>query len=174
MKNLRIFWILCLLVAITGCAAVACAQRNTRRPYRFLIPKAYVGWVKVEFNIKGAPALPIEGGHYIFTIPNSGLLQTSSDEEFGLADDEYFYVSSSARQRLVADTDIILNAITMVWSGYSGSFLTTNSADKPLKYIYFFVGPKQEFEKYQCKRARECLDPDENGDPKIGNKKLNN
>jgi hypothetical protein len=61
----------------------------------------------------------------------------------------------------------------MIWSGYSGSTVITNSKEKAYKYIYFFVGPKTEYEKYKCKQPRDCIDGDENGDPKVGNKKLN-
>lgn len=164
LKALFIFWFVLL-----GCSNVVGGQVNARHPYHYLIPDGYVGWVKVEFNVKNAPPLPIEDGHYIFKIPNSGLLQTSSDKESGLADDKYFYVADNNKRQLVAD--IIIDPITMIWSGYSGEDLIIGSTDKPLKYIYFFVGPKEEYEKYKCKHAQDCLDPDENGDPKVGNKK---
>jgi hypothetical protein len=172
-RETYILLMLSLLVTPLGAYSVACSQDNTRRPHHYLIPDRYVGWVKVEFNVKGASPLIFEDGHSVFRIPSSGLFQTSSEKEFGLADDQYFYASGNDKRRLVADTEII-SSETMVWSGYSGGSISTNSKEKPLEYIYFFVGPKEEFEKYKCRQARDCLDPDENGNPKVGNKKLSN
>jgi hypothetical protein len=170
MKRLKILFMLFFALVPLGFSNIVWGQVNARHPYHYLIPDGYVGWVKVEFNVKNAPTLPFEDGHYIFKIPNSGLLQTSSDDEIGFADDKYFYVSGSNKRQLVAG--IIINAITMIWSGYGGGDLIIGSTDKPLKYIYFFVGPKDEYEKYKCKQPQDCLEPDENGDPKVGNKKL--
>ena len=160
-----------MLLALVCLPSVACGQENSRRPYRFLIPDGYIGWVKIELNIKGAPSLPLKDDHYTFEIPSSGQFQTSSDEEFDLARDEYYYVSGDSKRRLVSD--VIIDGVTMIWNGYSGSVTTTNSKEKPYKYIYFFVGSKSEYEKYKCKQAGDCLDPDESGNPKVGNKKPN-
>src|ERR1700684_295815 len=38
------------------------------RSFRFLIPEGYRGWVRVEFEIPGAPALPAERGQTVIKI----------------------------------------------------------------------------------------------------------
>jgi hypothetical protein len=171
MRNLRTLRVPLLWLALVCLPRIACGQETPRRPYRFLIPDGYVGWVKVEFNVKGAPPLLFKDGCYTFEVPTSGRFQTSSDEEFGLARDQYYYVAGDSKRRLVSD--VIIDDVTIIWKGYGGSLSTSNSTEKPYKYVYFFVGPKAEYEKYKCKHAGDCLDPDESGDPRIGNKKLN-
>jgi hypothetical protein len=59
--------------------------------------------VRVEFQIKDAPPLPVEGGEYLFKFPPSGLLRTSSSEELGWAKDHYFYYSEKGA-RILPDT----------------------------------------------------------------------
>ena len=171
MKNLRTFSLLSMLLAFACLPNLARAQENSRRTYRFMIPDRYVGWVKIEFNIKAAPPLPFKDGYYVFEIPAAGRFQTSSDGEFGLADDEYYYVSGDSKRRLVSN--LIVDGVTLAVNGYSGSITITNSNERPYKYIYFFIGSKADYEKFECKHARDCLDADEDGNPKVGNKKLN-
>ena len=56
------------LMGSTGC------QAKERRPNRYLLPDGYIGWVRVNYRIKGAPALPIEDGYYLLRFPMNGLL----------------------------------------------------------------------------------------------------
>jgi hypothetical protein len=42
-----------------------------------------VGWVRVEFESSGAPPVPVDDGEYVLRIPRSGLLKTSSAEQYG-------------------------------------------------------------------------------------------
>lgn len=71
-----------------------------RRSARFLVPEGYVGWVRVEFQSSGAPPVPVENGEYVFQIPPSGLLKTSSSEQYGWAKDRYYYDSRNGVQAL--------------------------------------------------------------------------
>src|SRR6266511_2064707 len=43
-----------------------------------LLPRGYVGWVRISYAVGGAPAIPIEAGHYLVKIPSSGILMTST------------------------------------------------------------------------------------------------
>jgi hypothetical protein len=45
---------------------------------RWIISKGYVGWLRLDYAIKDAPALPIERGAFIVRIPASGRLETST------------------------------------------------------------------------------------------------
>src|SRR5438105_4417352 len=82
-------WVLSPLVT-GGCGGV-------RRSERLLVPAGYVGWIEVQYGVKGAPPLPIENGWYVIRIPPEGRLQTSSEYQDGWAADEFWYYSGSRR-----------------------------------------------------------------------------
>src|SRR6202023_3244609 len=81
--------------------AVSVSPRNaTPRSLRFLISEGHTGWVRVEFEVPDAPPLPVEAGKTVLRIPPSGILQTSSPEQYGWAKDEYFFYSSTGSRPL--------------------------------------------------------------------------
>lgn len=105
---------------------------------RFLVPDGYVGWVRVEFGIPGAPPVPEERGRYVFRIPTDGVLRTSSPERYGWGNDEYFYDSAAGLQKLptgVAEK-------RLVWGKINGEH---GGADGARQYEEFFVGTGQQF-----------------------------
>lgn len=53
------------LLGLTSC------HEEKRRPSRYLIPDGYVGWVRIDYKIKEAPALPIEDGFYLKKLPRT-------------------------------------------------------------------------------------------------------
>ena len=145
-----------LLFIVLGAASFTDNCAKQRRPNRYLIPDGYVGWVKVYFNVKEAPPLPIEDGHYLFKFPASGTLETSSAPEFGEATDEYHYYSENNRRLL---TNTLYGGNGMIWGGYDGSATTAsmgeNTGDMPeenqVRYSGFFVGTEPEYTKYGLK-----------------------
>jgi uncharacterized protein DUF6843 len=131
----------CTLALFLGAAAwlTLDGRHSTRHSSRFLIPEGYVGWVRVEFQVPGAPPLPVEGTEYLFKFPRSGLLRTSSAEEYGWAKDHYFYYSEKGA-RILRNTG----------SGGGGLIWGKVNAEEsgPLgkrKYEEFFVGTEQQF-----------------------------
>jgi len=127
------------LVIVIGLVAwmSVSARTTTRRSSRFLIPEGYTGWVRVEFEVAGTPALPVEAGQYMLTISPTGLLRTSSPEQFGWANDSYYY-SSSAGTRRISDS----GPQALIWGKINGE--ASNSFGKR-KYEEFFVGTHQQF-----------------------------
>jgi hypothetical protein len=109
-----------------------------RRSARFLIPDGYVGWVRVEFQSSGAPPAPVENGEYVFQIPPSGLLKTSSPEQYGWAKDRYFYDSNNGARRL-PDSGREQNRI---WGKINGQ---ESSSQGSRTYEEFFVGTERRF-----------------------------
>jgi len=73
---------------------------HRRPPSRFLIPSGYVGWVRVEYRVPRAPALPREGKYLLVRVDHNGRLQTSTDLPPGWGRDQFFYDSGAARQPL--------------------------------------------------------------------------
>ena len=113
------------------------ARNSTPRPMRFLIPEGYSGWVRIEFEVPGAPALPQEAGTTVLQIPSSGTLRTSSPEQYGWVNNSYgFY--SSAGVRPIPDS----GPGKLIWGKINGE---ASGASGKRKYEEFFVGTQQQF-----------------------------
>ena len=76
---------LLLAIGLGAWFSIDASRNSAPRSFRFLIPEGYRGWVRVEFEIPGAPPLPTEAGQTVIKIPPSGLLRTSSPEQYGWA-----------------------------------------------------------------------------------------
>jgi hypothetical protein len=97
--------------------------------------------VKIQFQIKDAPAFPIEDNHYLARISESGDVKTSSDIEYGWAKDEYFYYRNDTRLPLKHTT---WGGGGLIWGGFNGE---ESNSDKEVvqRYLQFFVGSEAEF-----------------------------
>ena len=113
------------------------AQNSTPRSSRFLIPEGYTGWVRIEFEVQGAPPLPMEGGQYVLKIPSDGLLRTSSAEQYGWAKDHYYYYSAQG-VRALPDS----GPAELIWSKINGE---ESGVSGKRNYEEFFVGNAQQF-----------------------------
>lgn len=129
----------CSIAFVIGLSAwLTFGVHKSRRPSsRFLIPDGYVGWVRVEFEVPGAPSAPAENGQYVFRIPPDGMLRTSSPERYGWGKDEYYYVSGSSLHKLPTDANGRL-----VWGQINGE---QGGPSGPRRYEEFFVGTEQQF-----------------------------
>ena len=138
-----------IVLVLTICFVFSVSQAQTRRPSRFLIPEGYAGWVRIDFRVANAPPLPIEDGHYLFKIPNSGRLETSSDLEGGTATDQFFLYSGDKRTELEFSGDEIINEI---WGfSYDRKEVRVANSEKRkvvAEYQYFFVGTEDEYIEY--------------------------
>lgn len=126
-----------ILVIGLGVRFGANSRNSAPRSFRFLIPEGYRGWVRVEFEIPGMPPLPTEAGQTVIKIPPSGLLRTSSPEQYGWARDTYA-LYSSAGLRPIPDS----GPARLVWGEINGE--ETGSSGKR-KYEEFFVGSEQQY-----------------------------
>ena len=124
------------------------ARHSGRHPSRFLIPEGYVGWVRVEFEVSGAPPVPLEGGEYQFKLPASGVLRTSSTEEFGWAKDRYFYYSGKETRPL---PDSGAEGTRFIWGNINGE---GSGVQGKRKYEEFFVGTEQQFKQHMMGEER--------------------
>ena len=73
---------------------------HRRPPTRFLIPDAYVGWVRIQYGVATAPSLAREGKYWVVTIGPDGKAQTSSLPPEGWASDQFFYQSGGQHRML--------------------------------------------------------------------------
>jgi hypothetical protein len=126
------------LLVIGWVAWFSVSPRNsTPRSLRFLISEGHTGWVRVEFEVPGAPPLPVEAGKTVLRIPPSGVLETSSPEQYGWAKDEYFFYSSTGSRRLPDS-----GPQRLIWGKINGEASGTSGKRK---YEEFFVGNQQQF-----------------------------
>jgi hypothetical protein len=113
------------------------ASTSARPSSRFLIPQDFTGWVRVEFEVNGAPPLPLENGAYVLRISAAGTLRTSSPEQYGWANDRYCYYSAQGLHSLAdsGPSQFIWGKLNAEASGPAGQ----------RKYEEFFVGTGQQF-----------------------------
>ena len=115
-----------------------------RRPVRYLIPAGYIGWVKINFRVPDAPALPIKDGNYVAVFSQNGELKTSSDIEYGVAKDEYYYLAVNCKRPLEVTTS---RGGGMIWGGFTGQ--ESNSTNQVTQtYLQFFVGSEEDYRKH--------------------------
>lgn len=132
--------------------------------YRYLVPDGYVGWVRVDFNVRDASPLPVEDSFHILKIPKTGRLRTSTEDEYGIVGDEYYYYCRDNRRRLEIDAT---KPTCMIDGNFQGPGVFTY--ETPYKYRYFFAGPKQEYKKFQFSGENlEKLQLESDGYPKVG------
>jgi hypothetical protein len=111
---------------------------TTPRTFRFLIPEGFSGWVRVDFEVSGAPALLSEAGQTVLKIPATGVLRTSSPEQYGWAKDRYYF-SSNAGSRPLPDS----GSGRLIWGKINGEAIGSSGKRK---YEEFFVGTSQEYQ----------------------------
>ena len=131
-----------ILLSLTGC------EEEHKRPANIYIPEGYVGWLRLEYDVQGMPALERDflGPWEYQRFPRSGLLQTSSALHDGAASANYFYYSDSDVRPLPQD---MINGGLISWCvvGPDGKHLERN-------FDTFFVGPKEEYEKHRQELER--------------------
>jgi hypothetical protein len=129
-------------------------EQAKRRPSHYLIPDGYVGWVRIEVEVPNASPVPIEEGHYIFKIPKSGLLQTSTSLEYGWARDQYFYYSDTGLTEL---NHTGWGKGGRIWGAVTGS--GTDQAGVSSKYEQFFVGTEEQFKVHAKEEVIGSVEP---------------
>lgn len=138
-RSARIFIGVATLLLLIGLAARFSISIQTSAPasVQFLIPEDYSGWVRVEFEVAGTPALPREDGRLVLKVPSSGLLRTSSPERYGWVKDDYAFYANGGLRPIPKS-----GAGRLIWGKINGE--VTNSSGKK-KYEEFFVGTEKQF-----------------------------
>jgi hypothetical protein len=85
---------LCAIAMMVACQSGHPAEK-------WVIPNGYVGWLRLDYSVKGTPELPTEHGRLLVRIPPSGRMQTSSLTIASLDRNEYYYEDSDGRHRLI-------------------------------------------------------------------------
>jgi uncharacterized protein DUF6843 len=72
-------------------------------PAVFEIPASYSGWVVVEYGDSASPPLSVVDGKRVLPIPPSGFLTTSSSQEVGTQQWEFYRVAADGTRLPVED-----------------------------------------------------------------------
>src|SRR5438045_1709732 len=79
---------------------ILAAYRPTWKQELWIIPRDYVGWLRLDYSVMDQPALPVEIGSYIVRMPATGRMQTSSMNTAPIDTNEYAVEDSTGRNRL--------------------------------------------------------------------------
>ncbi len=89
--------LLSIALAILCLEATAC-RRST--PERWIIPAGHVGWLRLDYSVKGAPPLPLEHGRYIVRVPSSSRVATSTVNDPSIDNNEYYVQDPAGLRKL--------------------------------------------------------------------------
>jgi hypothetical protein len=128
---------LLIVIALIAMGALSVKRSAVKLPSHFLIPEGYTGWVKIEFGVQGAAPLPVQSGEIIIKIPPAGVLQTSSQEQFGPAHELYSYYSAQGLRPISTAAEP-----TLIWGKLKGE---ASGVAGHRSYEEFFVGSERQF-----------------------------
>ena len=135
-----------LALAILGC------ESGHRRPAKVYIPEGYIGWLRIEYGVPGAPKLKADyfGPWEYQRFPPSGLLQTSSELGDGAASEDSFYYSDDGNTKPIPRNMEHGGIISWCVRKPDGSRLER-------AFITYFIGPEEEYEKrkYELEQYKE-------------------
>ena len=156
------------LILVVASILPAQQRRDERlHPYMYLIPRGYVGWIRIDFNVKDAPPLPVAGNYYVVKIPATGHFQTSTADAYGPLSDVYIYECGAERKRLI--TSQSKETLCRIWGNFEGP--ATLSGATPYPFRYFFVGTREQYQKYEFSGENlQNLELEKDGYPKVGSK----
>ncbi|WP_342548990.1 hypothetical protein NST69_08385 [Paenibacillus sp. FSL P2-0089] len=119
---------------------LASCSSNKSNLNTYLIPNNYVGWVQIIYNQEGFTAIKQANGRNIFTIPESGVLKTSTpDVEYGISFEEFYYYDEQNKQQKL-DVDQMIHGHTI---GDGESVTSSGKIEGPTVQS-FFVGKEAE------------------------------
>jgi hypothetical protein len=126
-----------LLAAVVFGPAAFDLVFHRRAPERYIIPAGYTGWVRIDYDQKSSPSLPLEDGRRLIKFDASGNASTSSSPLTGHGKDEFFYDSATARTPL-STAGVCKGG--MVWEPETTIDPTTSTAS-----LRFFVGTEDAY-----------------------------
>ena len=131
---------LTLLLTCIFMSSASC-DSDHRMPAKIYIPDGYVGWVRIEYGVKGTPE---QESHFFEHIeyqrfPSSGLLQTSTPLKQGAASAAYFSYSGASIKPL---SEHMIQGGTISWC-----VRKPDGSRLDVQFVTFFVGSKEEYGK---------------------------
>ncbi|WP_079913204.1 hypothetical protein [Paenibacillus sp. 32352] len=109
---------------------IATTNKNPLHVYQ--VPENFTGQVEVTFEQSDSPPLQKERNAYIYTIPQSGKLKTSSTLKSGPV--EVYYIDNQGTRKKVSHEQL-------------HNVASTHSSDRGTTST-FFIGSKEQYENY--------------------------
>jgi len=91
-----------LLVLISHAVITSC--RPAPVPELWVIPKGYVGWLRLDYAVANAPPLSLENGKYLVRPIGNHRVRTSSTNDTRVDQNDYMMEGPTGGQRLVFST----------------------------------------------------------------------
>jgi len=108
--------------------------------YRIILPDGYVGWVRVDFELKSAPELDVKNGDTAtIVVPESGFVQTSTLMFASLTKTRYLMFYKKGEQLIKVPRNYYSRSFDA--DGVTGRADDYTDGRTALSW-YFFVGPK--------------------------------
>lgn len=131
---MKLITIVLFLLFTFGC-------KKERSPIIYNIPESFSGSLIVVYEEEGFPKLNKKDDAFEFNFPSSGVLITSSSQEYGWAKDRYFYIYTNGKKEEV--DSYFSSEGTSIHEG-----ATVSSIQKGKTYHYFqvFIGTKKQYD----------------------------
>lgn len=146
-----------VLLAMVGAAFVWGASTATSgvKQSRYLVPQGYTGWVRIYFDIEGAPAAERQGDAIIYRVPANGRLLTSTpNDESNGSDMRFFYYDGQNETEIDGRTKGNVELVHGFVTAKKGTFTSIPTSETtgilepgPMThYDQFFVGTREQYE----------------------------
>ena len=129
---------------------------DSRPADKIVLPKDYIGEVRVYYKVPNRPPLSQEKGRLVFRIPPSGILETSSPYTPGWASDRYYYFDAASRTEM----EVHVNSATSLVKTWDQGVATRfdEGRNTQVTYWHFFIGTKEDYERHRRQRLKEYRD----------------
>lgn len=138
--------------ALFGIAAVAgtlllflavWGEAGNRSLHLYVLPENFTGEMKVEFGVAGEPPLLMEDGAYVYLLPASGKMRTSTP--FKAGEIRFYYAEQSGgRRQFGAGDGRVHGGVTGSHSHYTSD---GRQIDSPV-YVRYFIGSEEQYASY--------------------------
>jgi hypothetical protein len=132
-----------MLLLATPLLLVSC--RRSPPPELWIIPNGYVGWLRLDYGVAGAPILPLDNGRRLVRMPPEARLRTSTENAGSMVDNEYAVDGPAGRKLLPAFSLKLGDPPFGMQNAYSVSNGTIGSRQIRLRYACVFVGTPSDF-----------------------------
>jgi hypothetical protein len=82
---------------LVACLVLGGSACYSAKGYKILLPADYVGWVAIHSRATGAPLLADEGGFAVLDVPESGVVETSSEPRSSPIRNEVYFLVGGKR-----------------------------------------------------------------------------
>lgn len=108
--------------------------------HKYILPAGFTGWVEVVYEQREYPALTMEGHYFIYEVPPSGKVQTSSRNYSGPI--VLYYAEADGKQTRLPTNEIMIHGLVTSSASIGHSDGTVEEIPETLR---FFVGTEEQY-----------------------------